>query len=135
MTAVHPARQAAIYRIKQLQNLQQLVVLEQDRNIGPVLAVWNAVRFPGAQGPPAAAAGDTAALADLTAAVWDGIDVPFTEIAALAGPHLPVDLLVRRIMSLGLAFPDGTLHPVADMWVAAGAHRVAQALQSKPKRG
>jgi hypothetical protein len=134
---IDATRAESVTRIKDQRSLESLLVLERDRNLAVILAVWSAVSFPGAELPPRVPAGD-GGTAVWIATAWDGVPRPYANVGALVGRHLPVQDLVDRAISLGLAYPDGTIHPVAESWIAAQAHRIATQMtpkQNATKRG
>ena len=59
---------------------------------------------------------------------WEGIELPVAQTGLLVGRNLPVEDLLARAAQLGLGLPDGSLHPVAEGWLASEAHRIASGL-------
>jgi hypothetical protein len=125
-------RKEAISAILGHRNHEALVVLERDRQLQVVLAVWRMLDFTETAQPKSAARPTN--LSGWIAIAWSGIEMPVAQASALAGEYLPVAALLQRAALLGLGLPDGSVHPVADGWLAAESARIAQGMLSKSKK-
>ena len=129
---MHKVRAEAIARIKQEVGTSPLLILEQDKRLQAVLAGWKFIEFYEDAGPTARKLVGRA-LPELIEIAWDGIGYLDAQVEAVVGMHLRPSSKVRQAGKLGLGFPDGTILPLAEQWIALKVQSLIQE-KAKPKR-
>jgi hypothetical protein len=127
---MHKVREAAIGKIKREVGTSPLLILEQDKQLQAVLASWKFIEFMEDRAP-AIRKVEGLTLPQLVTAAWDGISYSAAKVSTLLSLHPNADEKVKQAAGLGLGYPDGTIHPLAEQWIA---FTVQSLLKSKAGR-
>ena len=107
-----------------------LLILEQDKRLQATLAGWKFIEFVEERAPKARSV-DGLSLPELIDVAWEGVTYRDAQAEAVLGHHLHPSSKIRQAMKLGLGYPDGTIHQLAEQWIAL---KVQALIQTKPKR-
>lgn len=127
---MHKIREAAIARLKEVRSPSPLLILEQDKKLQAVLAGWSFIEFQEEHAPRAKGI-DGKTASEVVDIVWDGVTFRAEQINEVFGTRMRAKDVVKQAKSLGLGYPDGTIHPLAEAWIAA---RVQSMIQGRSKR-
>jgi len=126
---MHKIREAAIAQLKAEQHPSSLLVLERDERLQATLALWRFFEFKEVRAPKAKSI-DGKSVVELAAIAWDGVEWDESQIKiVLAVRTHAVEKLVQA-SRIGIGYPDGTIHPLAEAWLSAKVRTMIQA----PKR-
>jgi len=126
---MHKIREAAIARLKAEQNPSSLLVLERDERLQATLALWRFFEFKEDRAPKAKSI-DGKSMVELAAIAWDGISYDEEQVAIVLAVRTHAVEKVVQASRIGIGYPDGTIHPLAEAWLAT---KVRAMLQT-PKR-
>jgi hypothetical protein len=127
---MHKTRLEAIARIKQEVGTSPLLILEQDKRLQLTLAGWKFIEFFEDEAPDAKDL-DGLSLPELIAVAWDGIGYMDAQIESVVGYDVSPRAVVQQAAKLGLGYPDGTIHHLAEQWIAL---KVQAMIQSRSKK-
>lgn len=127
---MHKIRTEAIERIRKEVGTSPLLILEQDKQLQAVLAGWKFIEFTEDHAPKARKI-DGLSLPDLIKVAWDGVSFQEAQVErVLEGCRVP-GRKVRQASTIGLGYPDGTIHQLAEQWIAV---KVQALIQTRSKR-
>jgi hypothetical protein len=134
-----PGQTQAIDALKRTVSTRPLVALGRDYQMQSLLAVWEYVEIKKAAFDPITPAGATLpvvgnrSVVNLIGNAWNGLRADPDSIRRLLGPTFPGFEVARRAISLGLVYPDGTIHRAAETWLAAEAVRMTKQMMLRAK--
>jgi len=129
---MHKVRMAAIERLRREMGTSPLLVLEQDIRLQMTLASWRFIEFREDHAPRARKIDDLP-VSELVKVAWDGVSFSEGQVESILESVTVPGRKVRQAMKLGLGYPDGTIHPLAEQWIAMKVQSMIQS-RAKPKR-